>query len=101
MWARNLDASRIETGAGLPNTQEIHTNLVGTASVTQKQLEDTLFGYQLVAGVDYALTDTLMLGIKGRWVDYDSLSERGGIHCAVMRLTCKPRNRQMGATGSL
>ncbi|MDE0249699.1 MAG: outer membrane beta-barrel protein [Gammaproteobacteria bacterium] len=71
VWARNSDASWIETGAGLPNAQEIRTNLAGTASAAQKQLEDTLFGYQLVAGIDYALTDTLILGIKGRWVEYD------------------------------
>ncbi|MDE0411773.1 MAG: outer membrane beta-barrel protein [Gammaproteobacteria bacterium] len=71
VWARNSDASWIETGAGLPNAQEIRMNLAGTASAAQKQLEDTLFGYQLVAGIDYALTDTLILGIKGRWVEYD------------------------------
>ena len=77
MWARNPDAARIETGAGLPNAEEIRANLAGTASVTQKQLDDTLFGYQLMVGVDYALTDVLSLGVKGRWVDFDSLSQSG------------------------
>ncbi len=77
VWARNPDASRIETGAGLPNAQEIRANLAGTASITQKQLDDTLFGYQLIAGLDYALTDTLILGLKGRWVDFDSLDDGG------------------------
>ncbi|MDE0249389.1 MAG: outer membrane beta-barrel protein [Gammaproteobacteria bacterium] len=77
VWARNPDAGRIETGVSLPNAQEIRANLAGTSSITQKRLDDTLFGYQLIAGIDYALTDTLVLGIKGRWVDFDSLSERG------------------------
>ena len=77
LWARNSDASAISTGEGLPNAAEIRANLASTSSHADTELDDTLFGYQILVGVDYALTDTLSLGVKGRWVDYDSFDDGG------------------------
>ena len=77
LWARNDDAARITTGEGLPNATQIRENLASSSSHADQELDDTLFGYQILVGVDYALTDTLMLGIKGRWVDFDSFSDGG------------------------
>ena len=77
VWARNSDASRITTGEGLPNATEIRQNLAGTTSVAQTDLSDTLFGYQVLFGVDYALTESLSLGVKGHWVNFDSFSDGG------------------------
>ncbi|MYB89431.1 MAG: porin family protein [Proteobacteria bacterium] len=77
LWARNSDAARITTGEGLPNAAEIQANLASTSSTADAELEDTLFGYQLLFGVDYALTDTMALGVKGRWVDFESLNDGG------------------------
>ena len=67
MWARNPDPTAIATGAGLPNAAEIRRNLAGTTSVAQTELRDRLFGYQVLFGVDYALTESVSLGVKGRW----------------------------------
>ena len=71
VWARNLDADRIPTGAGLPNADEIRQNLAGTVSAGSSSvtLSDTLWGFQLLFGVDYALTDAMSLGLKGRYVN--------------------------------
>ncbi len=83
VWARNDDAARITTGnaldggQALPNAAEIQANLAGTASFADKELDDTLFGYQIMFGVDYELNESLMLGVKGRWVDYDSFKDGG------------------------
>ena len=77
LWARNDDAARITTGEGLPNATEIRANLASTASVEDTKLEDTLFGYQILVGVDYALTESLLLGVKGRWVDFDTFEDGG------------------------
>ena len=77
VWARNPSAAQIDTGAGLPNADEIRMNLAGTVSTAEQHLDDTLFGYQLIAGMDYALTETLTLGVKGRWVNFDSFSDGG------------------------
>ena len=84
LWARNSDASRITTGEGLPNATEIRENLASTSSHADTELDDTLFGYQLLFGVDYELTDSLLLGVKGRWVDYDSFKD-GGVEWNPLR----------------
>ena len=75
LWARNPDPNAITTGAGLPNVDAIRRNLAGTVSSEQTNLSDTLFGYQVLFGVDYALTEALTLGVKGRWVNFDAFSE--------------------------
>ncbi len=77
LWARNSDASAITTGEGLPNAAEVRANLASTSSHADTELDDTLFGYQILAGVDYELTESLMLGVKGRWVDFDSFVDGG------------------------
>ena len=45
-------------------------------SSAQTVLSDTLFGYQVLFGVDYALTEALLLGVKGRWVNFQFFSKR-------------------------
>lgn len=77
VWARNPDPGAIRTGAGLPNADEIRQNLAGTTSVADEELTDTLFGYQLMAGVDYRLTDHLSAGLKARWVRFEDFRESG------------------------
>lgn len=74
-WVRNRDVANIDTGAGLPNAAQIRQNLAGTYSLARKKLSDTLFGVQALLGVDYAISETLALGIKGRYVRYDDLRD--------------------------
>ncbi|MDE0411856.1 MAG: outer membrane beta-barrel protein [Gammaproteobacteria bacterium] len=82
VFARDVDPARITTGnapAGgraLPNAAQIQQNLAGTTTTESEDLDDTLFGYQLLFGVDYTLTDSLLLGVKGRWVSYDSFKDK-------------------------
>ena len=75
VWARNDDASKISTGAGWPNVDEIRRNLAKTASVAQPTLSDVLLGFQVLFGVDYAITEATSLGLKGRWVRFGSFSD--------------------------
>ena len=77
VWARNPDVTAITTGAGLPNQDEIRRNLAGVTSVAQTTLEDTLLGFQVLAGVDYAISDSVSLGVKGRWVRFESFEDSG------------------------
>jgi opacity protein-like surface antigen len=79
LWARNFDMNGIATGDGLPNASEIRQNLAGTASVAETELSDTPVGYQVLFGVDYALTESMSLGVKGRWADFGSFSDGGVI----------------------
>lgn len=41
-----------------------------TLSRGDANLTDTLWGYQLMAGLDYPLTESVFLGVKGRYVDF-------------------------------
>ena len=52
LWARNPDPNAISTGAGLPNEDEIRRNLAGSASSGQAELKVTLYGYQILFGID-------------------------------------------------
>ena len=75
VWARNEDASKISTGAGWSNVDEIRRNLARTVSVGQATLSDVLLGFQVLFGVDYAITEATSLGLKGRWVRFGSFSD--------------------------
>ncbi|MYD31810.1 MAG: hypothetical protein F4201_09440 [Nitrospira sp. SB0677_bin_15] len=78
VWARASDAANISTGSGLPNAEMIQQNLAGTASVVDTTLSDTLYGLQVLFGVDYKMTEAMSLGLKGRWVRFDSFDSGQG-----------------------
>ena len=77
VWSRNHDAGSISTGEGLTNQVEIRNNLAGSTSVARTNLDDTLLGFQLMVGVDYAITEQVSFGIKGRWVRFEQFSDIG------------------------
>ena len=68
LWARNPDPDAIGTAAGLPNEAEIRRTLAATTTSKQAELHDRLTGYQVLGGVDYAMSDAVSLGVKVRWV---------------------------------
>ncbi len=87
VWQRNHDASRIttggdpdETGPGtaLSNAAMIQQNLASTGSFEDTLLSDTLWGFQFLFGVDYAMTEAMSLGLKGRYVMFDSFDSGDG-----------------------
>ena len=77
VWSRNHDAGSISTGEGLTNQVEIRNNLAGSTSVAQTNLKDTLLGFQLLIGVDYAITEQVSFDIKGRWDRFEQFSDGG------------------------
>ena len=68
LWSRNANPTAIRTGEGLPNADDIRQNLAATTSSFQGVLSDRLVSQQVLVGVNYALTDGLSVGVKGRWV---------------------------------
>ena len=70
LWARNPDPDAIATAAGLPNEEEVRQNLAGTTTSKQAELHDRLTGYQVLGGVDYALSERVSFGIQARWVRF-------------------------------
>ena len=80
LWARNTDPDSITTAAGLPNEEEVRRNLAGTVTSETTTLDDELTGYQVIAGLNYALGDRISLDFEARWTDFDgfySLDEDG------------------------
>ena len=83
VWARNInpdvittadDAEYLGDGNEEEDRQALHGKIAGTSSTASHTLEDTVFGYQAVVGVDYMLTDNASIGVKGRWVRYAKFS---------------------------
>ena len=75
--ARHQDWRQISTGSDLPNAYEVRRNLSGATSSFHGTNRDTMFGYQLLFGVDVALTETLSVGLKGRWADFGTMRYDG------------------------
>ena len=48
----------------------------GTLSRLDGQMRETLFGLQLLAGADYALTERTAIGVKARWARFGELRDR-------------------------
>ena len=57
-----------------PNNPYIN-RLAQSSSNAQTTLSDTLWGLQILFGVDYAVTEAMSLGLKGRWVRFSSFSD--------------------------
>lgn len=91
LWQRTDDPNLVETARGLPNEAEVRRNLAGTASRATRTLRDRLAGWQLLAGVDYALTPSSSLGIQARWVRLAAFEDGGSYaelrgHASNLRL---------------
>ena len=93
LWARNPKPAAIGTAAGLPNELEIRQNLAATTTSKQAELHDRLTGYQVLGGVDYAVSEAMSLGVKVRWVRFfgrftaeDIEWERLRSHASQLRL---------------
>lgn len=78
LWLRSDDPALMETASGLPNEATVRRNLAGTATVARDRLRDELFGFQVVLGVDYRVSESLMVGLRGRWAEFDTLQGGGG-----------------------
>ncbi len=86
-WGRNVDPEAIKTadeanynaenGSGDRDADRkaFHKRVAGTTTTEHHTLEDTVFGFQAIVGVDYLLTEKTSLGIKGRWVKYGDFSD--------------------------
>ena len=54
----------------------------GTASILDTKAATTVFGYQVLAGVDYALIQRTSMGVTARWARFDDVSrgaQAGGV----------------------
>ena len=59
----------------LDDLRVVQQNLASTTSSNQTELGARLFGYQVLFGVDFALTKSTALDVKGRRVAFGSFSD--------------------------
>ena len=71
-WSRHYDPNEIET---FPNNPELRQKLAGTTTIGRAKLSDTLFGYQVLAGVDYQVSEPVSIGLKFRWADFGEFED--------------------------
>ena len=75
-WQRSEDPDEIQVfDPSTPEGLALNTKLAGTASYDRSVMQDTLMGYQVLAGVDYRLTDHLSIGLKARWTDLNQFRD--------------------------
>ena len=75
-WARtslNYEANflRKTIAQGYPADKPLAA--AGTLSLLDTGLTDTLFGFQFLGGLDYALTEKVSIGMKARWASFQDL----------------------------
>ena len=54
----------------LNDRELLNERVAGTTTIGRAKLSDTLFGYQVLAGVDYQVSDPVSIGLKFRWADF-------------------------------
>ena len=72
-WYRNPNVDAIRTGEGLPNAEEVRTNLAGTMSNGNSDLTDNVLAWQAFAGLDFMVSDEITLGVRIRRMDFGEL----------------------------
>ena len=92
LWARNPNPLAIGTVAGLANETEVRRNLAATTTSKQGELHARLMAYQVLGGLDYAVSERVRLGVKARWIRYGRFAvdgiewERLRSHASHLRL---------------
>ena len=82
LWVRNSDPDAITSVAPhfpadrLDDLRVMQGNLASTTSSLQTGLADALVGYQVLAGLDLAMSDRATLGVKARWAQFADLEDR-------------------------
>lgn len=81
-WTRNSDPDNIPTfdradaeGQELANRELLNERVAGTTTIGRAKLSDTLFGYQVLAGVDYQISEPVSIGLKFRWADFGEFED--------------------------
>ena len=81
LWVRNSDPDLITSIAQyfpadrMDDLRVVQQNLASTTSSNQTELGASVFGYQVLFGVDVALTESTSLGIKARRAAFGNFSD--------------------------
>ena len=56
-----------------PWPNEVQREAAGTSSYLNTRISKNLFGFQFLGGLDYALTERVSIGLKGRWARFQNV----------------------------
>ena len=70
-WKRNDNPEFIKTF----EDRDLNEILAGTTTIGAGKLSDTLLGYQVLAGVDYQVSDPFAVGLKIRWTAFGEFQD--------------------------
>ena len=73
-WQRSREHDQITVFDPGPG-EELNHALVGAVSYDRARMRDTLFGYQVLAGVDYQISDPVSFGLKFRYADFGEFKD--------------------------
>ena len=76
----------------------------GAASILDTYPRESVFGYQLLVGVDYALTEHTTVGVALRWARFDDIDHEAVYnivrsHAGVMADGVTPFNNELEFSG--
>ncbi len=74
VFARNTDENGITSLQSTPLAGR-ENELAGTTTTESNSLNDSIWGYQLIGGFDYAFAKHLTIGIKARYVKFNSFED--------------------------
>ncbi len=57
--------------------REAKKEAAGKLSFWDTRISDTTFGFQFMGGLDYALTERVSIGVKGRWAKFGDITHGG------------------------
>ena len=79
LWQRSTNPDNITvfdtTGPEGAAGRELNEQLAGALTYDRARMSDTLFGYQVLAGVDYQVSDPVTIGLKFRWADFGEFED--------------------------
>ena len=95
-WKRNSDPAAIATFEGHPDAAELRRLLAGTTTVASAKLTDTVTAIQILAGVDFRVAETVVLGFKARLDPVRRLRDGPPLVGSAPEPPLQPQSRRRG-----
>ena len=70
-----LDQGLSQPSSHVRLSVNLNRNVAGTTTIGRAKFSDTLFGYQVIAGVDYQVSEPVSIGLKFRWADFGEFED--------------------------
>ncbi len=73
LYIRKSGQAYLDAVSGQDWPDEVKLQAAGTTSYLNTRINKNLFGFQFLGGLDYALTEQVSIGLKGRWARFQNI----------------------------